>query len=95
MFELVDKMKLKNNLYYVKTDTETKGLVFMKYMYHDEIVAVFTYPYIMCYENIEIKRISVYRFVSKEEYYEKVKEKYDAKCLNIILKRLLDESFQL
>jgi len=35
-----------------------------------------------------------YRCISKEEYYAKVKEKYDAKCLNIILKRLVDESFQ-
>ena len=35
-----------------------------------------------------------YRYVSKEEFYAKVKEKYDAKCLNIILKRLIDESFQ-
>ena len=35
-----------------------------------------------------------YRYVSKEEFYAKVKEKYDAKCLNIILKRLVDESFQ-
>ena len=35
-----------------------------------------------------------YRCVSKEEFYAKMKEKYDAKCLNIILKRLVDESFQ-
>jgi hypothetical protein len=35
-----------------------------------------------------------YRYVTKEEYYARVKEKYDAKCLNIILKRLIDESFQ-
>lgn len=35
-----------------------------------------------------------YRFVSKEEFYEKMKEKYHAKCLNIVLKRLIDESFQ-
>ena len=35
-----------------------------------------------------------YRCVSKEEFYAKVKEKYDAKCLNIILKRLIDDSFQ-
>jgi hypothetical protein len=35
-----------------------------------------------------------YRCVSKEEIYAKVKEKYDRKCLNIILKRLVDESFQ-
>ena len=35
-----------------------------------------------------------YRHVSKQEFYKKVKEKYDRKCLNIILKRLIDESFQ-
>ena len=35
-----------------------------------------------------------YKCVSKEEFYKKVKEKYDHKCLNIILKRLIDESFQ-
>jgi len=35
-----------------------------------------------------------YRYVTKDEYYMKVKEKYDAKCLDIVLKSLLDESFQ-
>jgi|688.fasta_scaffold1320241_1 hypothetical protein len=35
-----------------------------------------------------------YRYVSKEEFYAKVKEKYDHKCLNIILKRLIDDAFQ-
>ncbi len=35
-----------------------------------------------------------YRCVSKEEFYAKVKEKYDAKVLNFILKRLVDETFQ-
>ena len=35
-----------------------------------------------------------YRYISKEEYYAKVKDKYDEKCLNIILKRLIDESFE-
>ena len=34
-----------------------------------------------------------YRYVSKDEYYMKVKEKYDAKCLNIILKGLINETF--
>jgi hypothetical protein len=35
-----------------------------------------------------------YKSVSKKDFYVKVKEKYDHKCLNIILKRLIDESFQ-
>ena len=32
-----------------------------------------------------------YRFVSREEYYMKLKEKYDATCLNLILKRLVND----
>jgi len=35
-----------------------------------------------------------YKSVSKEEFYAKLKDKYDHKCLNIVLKRLIDESFQ-
>jgi hypothetical protein len=35
-----------------------------------------------------------YRYVSKDEYYMKLKEKYNQKCLDIVLKRLVDESFQ-
>ena len=35
-----------------------------------------------------------YKCIRKEEYYAKLKEKYDRKCLNIILKRLVDETFQ-
>jgi hypothetical protein len=35
-----------------------------------------------------------YRCVTREEYYEKMKEKYDAKCLNIVLKRLVDDMFE-
>ena len=35
-----------------------------------------------------------YTYVSKEKYYAKVKEKYDSKCLNIVLKRLVDENFE-
>jgi hypothetical protein len=43
---------------------------------------------------IDIDMNDFYRYISKEEYFKKVKEKYDHKCLNIILKRLVDESFQ-
>ncbi len=35
-----------------------------------------------------------YRYVTKHEYYMKVKEKYDVNCLNIILKRLVNETFE-
>ena len=36
----------------------------------------------------------IYRYVSKEEYYAKLKEKYDVTCLNIVLKRLVDDMFK-
>ncbi len=35
-----------------------------------------------------------YRYITKHEYYMKVKEKYDVNCLNIILKRLVNETFE-
>jgi hypothetical protein len=38
--------------------------------------------------------IEIYRFVTSEEYYIKLKEKYDLKCLNIVLKRLVNETFE-
>ena len=35
-----------------------------------------------------------YRYVSPEEYIRKRKEKYDQTCLNIVLKRLVNENFE-
>jgi len=35
-----------------------------------------------------------YRYVTKHEYYMKVKEKYDQTSLDIVLKRLVNENFQ-
>ena len=34
-----------------------------------------------------------YRYVSKYEYYMALKEKYDATCLDIVLKRVVNENF--
>lgn len=45
------------------------------------------------YEYFELNEIMVYRYISEEEFLKKRKEIYDRKCLDIILKRLLDESF--
>ncbi len=43
---------------------------------------------------LDIHQTKFYIPVTEENYYAKVKEKYDAKCLKIILKRLIDDSFQ-
>jgi hypothetical protein len=42
---------------------------------------------------IELYSWTFYRYVSPEEYNKKVKEKYDATCLDIVLKRLVNETF--
>ena len=35
-----------------------------------------------------------YRYVSKYEYYMALKEKYNQTCLNVVLKRLVNENFE-
>lgn len=42
---------------------------------------------------MRIDLLTFYRYVSPEEYREKIKEKYNETCLNIVLKRLVNESF--
>lgn len=44
-------------------------------------------------DTIPLEETIFYRYVSSEEYTEKMKEKYNSTCLNIILKQLVDESF--
>ena len=40
-----------------------------------------------------VNEFTFYRYISEKEYKEKLKEKYDATCLDIVLKRLVDELF--
>ena len=42
----------------------------------------------------DLDLIEIYRFVTSDEYYIKLKEKYNEKCLDIVLKRLVDDTFQ-
>jgi len=35
-----------------------------------------------------------YRYVSRHEYYTALKEKYEVNCMNIVLKRLVNETFE-
>ena len=98
MFELIDPMNMKEGeMYFVKKRHSIIGeVIFMKYQTpsNSQPFITYTYPYMSGYSNTWVSIISVYRYISEEEYKAKVKEKYDAKCLNIVLKRLLDESFE-
>ena len=43
--------------------------------------------------SIQFDLWTLYRFVSHDEYKLKLKQQFDSTCLNIILKRLIDDSF--
>ncbi len=99
MFELINALDMKEGeMYFLKKlDSIIGEVIFVKYQKPaagSEHFATFSYPYMSGYSHMWLTIISVYRYVSEEEYYAKVKEKYDAKCLDIVLKRLVDESFQ-
>ncbi len=98
MIELVDKYTLiEGKKYYVKRKKRYLQIlnnyecIFEKY--DDEDFAWVIVSMAIPIE-LDLKLNEFYIHVSKEKYYTKVKEKYDAKCLNIVLKRLIDESFQ-
>ena len=44
-------------------------------------------------DTIILESTTFYRYVSDEEYKKKVREKYNDRCLDIVLKRLIDDSF--
>ena len=99
MFELIDALDMKEGTMYFlkKLDYIIGEVIFVKYEYPasgSQTFATFTYPYCSGYSHMWLTTISVYRYVSEEEYRVKIKEKYDAKCLNIVLKRLVNETFE-
>ena len=98
MFELVDKNELvKGEKYYVK---RKKTFIYSRHIKSFDCIfdgydegSVWVKLSNVLDTELDLELNDFYRYISKEEYYAKVKEKYDSKCLNIILKRLVDESF--
>ena len=96
MLELIDGNNLIiNDYYYVKCEKENRHIKFLEYntltprsstrfaicLYINNVVCLYTHN-------------RYYKYITKKDYFKKMKEKYDAKCLDIVLKRLVDESFQ-
>ena len=94
MFELVDGTKLiKGETYFVK-GYKDRNIIFLEYDILGGIeIAVCQCLYMNSVIYLFIDINQYYRYVSKEEYQEKLKEKYDATCLDIILKRIINEHF--
>jgi hypothetical protein len=90
MLELVHYDNLiKGQLYYLKHDflERTENLIY-------DGGSFFKYPDSKFSFQLHLSENTFYRYITNEEYLKKVKEKYDAKCLDIVLKRLIDESFE-
>ena len=89
MFQQIDCDELiKGEMYCVINDflERKENLVFDGYSF-------FKYPDSNYSFQLHLSSNTFYRYISKEEYYKKIKEKYDNTCFTIVLKRLVDESF--
>lgn len=97
MLELVDSNNLIiDNYYYVKSEKEDRDIKFLEYDIFEAIkfaVCLYKNNIIYLYTHNTYGVNYYYKYISKKEFYKKLKEKYDAKCLDIVLKRLVDESF--
>jgi len=100
MIELVDKyILIPGKRYYVKRtcpiylySAKNYDCVFDRYDEDFEgfvWVKMFTFDY-----ELALELSDFYRYVSREEFYAKVKEKYDQTCLNVVLKRLINDDFR-
>jgi hypothetical protein len=90
MLELIDCDHLiKGQMYYTihNLSKQKEILIFDGYSF-------FKYPDRDDSFQIHLRMNTFYRYINKEEYYAKLKEKYDNKCLNIVLKNLVDGTFE-
>jgi len=98
MFELIDALDMKEGgMYCLKRKGYIEEVIFVKYNKtpSGQYFASFTCAHNSAYgySHMRLNVITVYRYVSDKEYRAKRKEKYNETCLDIILKRLVDESF--
>ena len=97
MIQKIDPKKLiVGEKYYIKDKSSRRifSCIFRHNIVDNEIfwISIFIIKYSEVTE-LNSMHYDFYRYVSKEEQYAKLKEKYDNTCLNIVLKRLVDESF--
>lgn len=97
MIELVDKYTLiKGETYYVKRKPRylqnAKNFECTFHCYNDEFEG-FAWVMTPIPMELDLDLNEFYRYISKKEYDAKVKEKYDATCLDIILKRIVNDDF--
>lgn len=81
--------------YYIQ-DTESSDYWYLKFKRHSGARNQYNWFTSLHDPNVTLKFNQTYQCyikISAEEYNKKLREKYYAKCLDIVLKRLIDESF--
>jgi len=88
---------IKNEMYYIKDNTKhhefrVGSYIFIEHRGEQYLSAYCKVPFsnYTCYLS---RKYNYFKVVTQEEYYKKVKEKYDQTCLDIILKHLVNEHF--
>jgi len=102
MFELIDAASMKEgSIYFIKRFDSIGSYIIGEVIFviynktpSGQYFATFEYSYVSGRSHISLSVMRVYRYVGEEEYRAKIKEKYDSTCLNVVLKRLVDESFE-
>lgn len=88
MFELVNDLVKGQTYYVVQVGGFVEGdLIYLGgsfFRYWDSVQSF----------QVHQRYYNFYRYVTKYEYYMKLKEKYDANCLDIVLKRVVNETFE-
>ena len=94
MFEKIETGFVNGETYYIKLkEGQIMGNLIFNGYGHNILNLWFNVPdKNVCYV-FKINEIDIYRYVTNEEFLKKRKEIYHCKCLNTILKRLIDDSF--
>ena len=94
MIEQIESGLVYRDVYYVKRKNGDIVGDLLFDSYNDSKMAIwFVMPDERYAYLFQLNEIIIYRYISHKEYFKKIKEKYDAKCLSIVLKRLVDETF--
>jgi hypothetical protein len=94
MLEEVESNQLNiGQAYFInRNEWDLGDVLFNGYNFPNLLWVTFIDKNLRCQLNIHENKF--YRYVSKYEYYMALKEKYDQTCLNIVLKRLVNETFE-
>ena len=82
---------IKNPINIPRTNIGKARMIRYMDLNYDKATGIFDANFGKC--SIELPLWTFYRYISEEEYKEKIKEKYHQTCLDIILKRIVNETF--